>query len=511
VNPPVPEIPPPARRPPPSPPEWLALAAVLVVALALRLAEAHGARLWFDEIYAVMVARRELPDLFAIAAQDIHPPLYFVLLHVWRLLGGEGEGWLRVPSLAAALAGIAATWALGRRFWSPRTGLLAAAFLALSNPHIHHSQEVEVHAWLWLLAVLAVLGAAGWVETRRRADAVLFVAASALGAWTHYLALVVLLLTAVWGVAALHRERGALPRWLGLVALPLLLFAPQVPNLAAQWVREGSGAYFHWPSHEGLRSLGHALSLGVLYLFPAFAAFALAALGDRERGRWAALPWVLCALTPLFTRAWPWVLTRDMLVVLPFWYLLVAAGLDRSRWRGAGLAVAALLLLSGARAWSRHRPFPEPRALARAERVVDARMPPGTVLLHTETHSLLFFRFYRPRDRSLLLFPAGERVPFFDAGLVIPDAWRVSPEAWARRRAAGEPWWGVHLDRAYVTRGVASRAGDRPRRWIDSLATGQRWAFPPAFVWEGAPAVGPRRIPAGRMLPPGPPRRGGGS
>jgi hypothetical protein len=480
--------------PQPSPPSTVArrrpaeapvLGVVLLAALLLRVLEARGARLWFDEIYVVMVARQAWSDLLRTVASDIHPPLHFLFVHAWRALGGEGTAWLKSASIGFSLAGIAATWAFARRFWSPRAGLIAAAFLALDNAHLHFSQEVEAYPLLWLAAVGVACFGAGWVESRRARDAAGFVACAVLGAYTHYLVLVLFGLTTLWGVAALHRERGALARWLGLAALVLVLFAPQAPVLARQWVQEGSGAYFHWPSQAGLLSLGRAGSLGALYLLPLFGALAIVALADPGRRHRAALLWAVCALTPLFTRAWPWVVNRDMLVVLPFWYVLAAAGLDRLRRGHAGLVLAGVLLLFGVRSWRLHEPFLEPRSLARAEQVIAAEMPPGTLVVHTETHSLLYFRFYRPNDRNLLLYPAGQRVPFFDAGLVIPPEWLLSPEDWGRGLAAGEPWWGVHCDRAYVTRGVVYRAGERPEHLMDSLATGRRWEFPPVVVWEG--------------------------
>ena len=85
----------------------LGLAALLIVAGAVRYAFARESHLWFDELYTLFVARHPLPELLRIVGADIHPPLHFVLVSAWRALGGEGDLWLKSLSILAGLAGVA--------------------------------------------------------------------------------------------------------------------------------------------------------------------------------------------------------------------------------------------------------------------------------------------------------------------------------------------------------------------------------------------------------------------
>jgi hypothetical protein len=77
-------------------------------------------------------------------------------------------------------------------------------------------------------------------------------------------------------------------------------------------------------------------------------------------------------------------------------------------------------------------------------------------------------------------------VPFYEGGLVVPDSQRLQPAAWDSLRACR--WWAVRVDRALVTRGVASRAGTAAADTFATAAGAEIRRFGPVSVWE-APAL----------------------
>ena len=475
---------------------WL-LAGVVVLAAALRVIAALRSPLWFDEIYVVLAARRPLPELLRLSALDIHPPLFPLLRQAWQHLGGEGVLWLKSLSIVLALAGILATFALGRRMFGPRAGLIAAALLSVDVAHVRYSQEVQFHSMLWLLLIGAVHAGWCWVEERRGRDAARLVALATLALYTHYVAGVALAVLLLWGMVALRREPAAAGRWLLTFAAMALLFLPQAPVFLEQFRREGSASWFRFPHPRDLLDLWRLMSLGPLYLVPPLLALSLLPLFRRGQRRAASLLWALTTLTLLATRVLPVVVTRDLLCVLPFWHLLVAMGIAGVRASGLVTAVSVLLVGFGLRSFVRSRGGPEGVPLAQATAVLRERTRPGDLVACAETHALLFLRFYLPDRDSRLLMPAGSRAPYSDGGLVVEDAWHLDPGQWAAARARGTPWWGVRVDRAVVTRGVARRAGSAAAAAFDAAAPARTWEFPPVWVWEGA---GRGAAPAGRPV-----------
>lgn len=268
-----------------------ALAALLVLlAFLLRLRGLDAESLWFDEAISFTFARASLPELFQSIAQDNHPPLYFLLLHLWLSLVGQSEYALRWLSLAPGVATVALLFPLTLR-WSRGlasplplvAALLACLWLALSPFHRFHSQEARVYTWaaLWVgLALYAQLRIGGPGRSRRRWWVVLTLAGM-LGLYTHY-HVGLFLAGAAIGWPILVGARRMAP---GAAALAVSFgaFLPWAPVALARSASDRS----YWPgSPEPLPLAGRA-----------FAALSGGAALSPESG--AALGWVTALLLAL--------------------------------------------------------------------------------------------------------------------------------------------------------------------------------------------------------------------
>src|SRR5690349_1521079 len=80
---------------------WLIILAVVCAGfLALRFWNLTASCLWFDEIFSVHAAEMDFQSSIWFAAQDlIHPPLSYILLKIWIMLGGESLFSLRFFSV----------------------------------------------------------------------------------------------------------------------------------------------------------------------------------------------------------------------------------------------------------------------------------------------------------------------------------------------------------------------------------------------------------------------------
>ncbi|MBL8157651.1 MAG: glycosyltransferase family 39 protein, partial [Anaerolineae bacterium] len=105
--------------------------AIILLAAGLRLHNLGAQSFWNDEGSSYVQATRSFAGIASNAARDIHPPGYYWLLALWRLLVGETEFALRALSTFASIISIAFTFALGSKRISPIAGLTAALFVAL--------------------------------------------------------------------------------------------------------------------------------------------------------------------------------------------------------------------------------------------------------------------------------------------------------------------------------------------------------------------------------------------
>ena len=236
----------------------LPVAAVLLLAFGLRAHRIGDQRVWWDEGWSVWVARFSPLEILRQTGHDVHPPLYFELLHVWRALSGDSEAGLRLSAAFLGMLTVALTYALGRRMaratftgrQATTAGLLAALLLTVSRFAIAWSQEIRMYALASLLAVLSVWAARQAWDRGLRRDMALYVLATAAGLYTLYLFAPVWIAVNVawlWVWRAAADRRRAFLRWVGLQLIVLTLFLP--------WL---------WYAADGFLSTATATPIGLL-------------------------------------------------------------------------------------------------------------------------------------------------------------------------------------------------------------------------------------------------------
>src|SRR4051794_3231480 len=115
----------------------VALALAVVAGVVLRFVAPPA--LWLDEAQSVAIARSPLSGLFAGLREDGAPPLYYLLLHGWIGIFGQGAFAVRALSGLFSLAALPVAWALGRRLGGPRVATALVLLLATSPFAIRYS------------------------------------------------------------------------------------------------------------------------------------------------------------------------------------------------------------------------------------------------------------------------------------------------------------------------------------------------------------------------------------
>lgn len=374
---------------------------IVILAFGLRLYRLGAESLWYDETVSLLLAGKSLPALVAHTAGDIHPPGYYLLLHLWIRLAGRSEFSAAFLSLFFGLLLVPLTYRLAVRIWDEGTGQLSALLVAISPYHIWYSQEVRMYTVAAvlglgvLMAVLSLLSTGSpfrarlpslpgsrWI--RPASGWILYVVCGALGLWVLYyfafLLLAVNLMAGLWW-ALRRRQMSAGGRWLGGWALAqtgvLLLYAPWLP---IAWRQATDPPVPPWREFTNLGALlvesWSALSLGqsaspnrvwpVLLLFLALFLVGLFYRPGHQSDR-RSVPWLLAGslLLPIlliYLASWitPLYHVRYVFPYSAPFYLLVGAGLaslprcvHTGRWRragqwGRGVSLAVLLFFSGA-------------------------------------------------------------------------------------------------------------------------------------------------------------------
>lgn len=143
----------------------VALLLILFCSLALRVSYNFDRSMRFDEAFSmIMVTEFSWSEMMDRIAQDVHPPLYYVLLRLWINLGGNSELTSRLMSVLFGVMTVFATYLFGRDAFLMQssqketariTGLIAAIFVSVASFQIHWSQEIRMYSLGTALAMLS--------------------------------------------------------------------------------------------------------------------------------------------------------------------------------------------------------------------------------------------------------------------------------------------------------------------------------------------------------------------
>jgi mannosyltransferase len=383
---------------------WI-VAGLTALAAAVRFATLGLQSYHHDEI---VTASRVLRDGFwhamdAVGFSESAPPLYYVLAWLWTQVTGTGEFGLRSISALAGVIMVPVAYLLGAELRGRRTGIAAAALVAVNPMLVWYSQEARAYALFALLTAVSFLyflralrpaedvpssHPYGGLTHGTSRDMVLWGVFSALALATHYFAFFPLAAEALW---LLHRRRRAVVPGLAILAGAGLLLAPlaihQMSIGHAEWIGNhtlgnrlwGTGLTFLLGETGEIVSRPQHPLLALAPLLLAFAGLALVLLrGDEDERRSVRAPLALAGVTVavpvavgLLSPGKDYVLARNLMPALIPLLLVLAVGftLRRARRLGAVLGIALVAYSLGFSLWASLSPAlqrPDWKAVAAA-------------------------------------------------------------------------------------------------------------------------------------------------
>ena len=113
--------------------------------------------LWFDESYSVGMANKSFADIWSIGSNDVHPVLYYWILHIVYLLFGPNIYIYRILSMIPiAILGILGYTHI-RKDFGEKVGLLFSFFVFFLPIMCVYSGEIRMYTWAMLLVSLMAI------------------------------------------------------------------------------------------------------------------------------------------------------------------------------------------------------------------------------------------------------------------------------------------------------------------------------------------------------------------
>jgi len=354
------------------------LVLIIIFAFALRLYRLGYQSIWYDEGVSLHLAMKDLRSLTVHTAGDIHPPLYYYLLHFWIRAAGPSEFSAAFLSLIFGVLLVALSYRLADELYGSRIGLLTAFLIAISPFNLWYSHEIRMYtlgAFLGLTSLYCLMRLTGMMGREGRGGTrrywLGYILSAVAGLYTLYYFAVLLLFENLfvfgwWLFHRLGRKKAplSLAHWLLAQGAVLLLYLPWLPIALRQaldppvppW-RELTGLGTMLVESWAALSLGQSVDPESAFIWPVlsflFAIYLLGVLrppaGDRDKARtilfcaYTFVPllviYVLSLRTPLFH-------VRYVFTYSPPFYLLLGLGFVRLKETSRPALAVALIVLT---------------------------------------------------------------------------------------------------------------------------------------------------------------------
>ena len=381
----------------------------MIAFAALRLAALTRYPLWADEAWTMDAGTGSLRAVLRRHADDqSHPPLFYLLLWIWRWIGGDGLAWVRLLPGVIGVATAIPMLALARAVrLSERASWLALAIGAGSGFLVSYSAELRNYG---LMAALAAASLALWLRARDeggRRNWVALTVVNVLLVHSHYFG--VFIVVAEW-IDALGWKRGrlrgmtlsgactalSLIPWLAATARRATMTGRRLENVT--WIqRPGAGD----PLDVVTATIGSTQSLSLDLAIAVVAVTGIVLWAWRSRaaphgvGVRVLLLAVVVPIAIVFVASVTgprslWV-TRYLIVVAPPLVVLLAGAVDGLMPARLTPVAAALAMVPAAlTVWSLYRGMEKPRYDLIAQQVADGESAPNAVIFTDDRAPMIY-------------------------------------------------------------------------------------------------------------------------
>ncbi len=238
--------------------QFLILILIIFCYLGVRFWNLTDVCLFFDEIFSLHAAKLSWGNLFWFVAQDlIHPPLFYILLKIWILIGGESLFWVRLFPLIFSIIAIIPFYLLCKQLklddWSC---VFALTFFAVNGCLIKYAQEIRMYSVLLCFGLFSIwLFVRFWNENKGLFWLILI---NILLVNTHYFGWLIVFSQLI-SVLILRREK--LKQTLLMIDLTGLSFIPWVFQIwQATQINADYKQNLGWAEKPAISTLYHFLS-----------------------------------------------------------------------------------------------------------------------------------------------------------------------------------------------------------------------------------------------------------
>jgi len=229
---------------------------ILGFALIFRFYGISNESFWTDEVLTDGFSQKGVSHILEVNARDCHPPLYYLLIYIYRGIIGDSEIALRSYSSLWSLLGIFFLFLLAREIGGWRVGIISLILSAVNPLDICFAQEARMYSQAVSISTIGSYFLWRWINSSNKDSCsgrlnkwrIGYTICAIAMLYTHYVTIIILLAQGIFALVLFSRRR----QWIniiilfetvlltGLIFLPwyayVLGFRDSLYNIAVAWI-----------------------------------------------------------------------------------------------------------------------------------------------------------------------------------------------------------------------------------------------------------------------------------
>jgi len=220
--------------------------AIIVIGAVFVLLSAFHTNIWFDEAYSVSIANHSFAEIWQISSHDVHPILYYWVLHVLNLIFGANLIVYRLFSvLCIILLGVLGYTHI-RKDFGEKTGIIFS-YLSFFLPAICiYAVELRMYSLaMYLGAVLGIYAYRIVTGEFSKKNWAIFAISSLCLSYTHYYGLmtagIINLVVFIYILAKKKEDKRYIKSFIIQAIIEVVLYLPWIVPFLYRSISDGSG------------------------------------------------------------------------------------------------------------------------------------------------------------------------------------------------------------------------------------------------------------------------------
>ena len=210
--------------------KYIHIIIIVIGAIFISLSIFHS-NLWFDESYSVSIAKHSFSEIWEIGSKDVHPILYYFILHIVGMLTNYSLIAMRMVSLISIILVGVIGYTHIRKDFGAKTGLIFSFLIFFLPVSAEYAGELRMYSLGMLLGtILGIYAYRLYKGKESNKNFVIFGLSSLLVSYTHYyglmLAGIINLMLFVYYVKNRKTKLQELKKFIITAVIQVILYLP---------------------------------------------------------------------------------------------------------------------------------------------------------------------------------------------------------------------------------------------------------------------------------------------